>query len=140
MRTNLNRKAVIAIVMSLAGMLAGCQTSPPDSKPKQGKTIAYYLRIESSEPGVSIETNKVYAGKTPLTLQILGDAPGTFHDFGSPEYILRALPLTTNQFLQTKAFRTGKKGSAQGDRIPGLIFFDMSQPSGALLIDTFPDK
>jgi hypothetical protein len=139
MKRNLNQKAIVAIAVSLSGMLPGCQTSVPDSEAGPEKTAAYYVKVESSEPGVTIETNQVYAGKTPLTLKVFGDNPGAFHDFGSPEYTVRALPLTTNQFLQTRVFRTGK-GSALGDRIPGLIFFDMSRQTGGFLIDSIPDK
>jgi hypothetical protein len=134
------RAATFAVVLYLASLLTACRTTTPDSEHGSDKTAAFYLKVESSVPGVTIETNNVFAGKTPLTLRIFGDSQGsTFHNFGSPEYVLRALPLTTNQFLQTRVFKTGK-GSAPGEKIPGLIFFDMSQQSGGLIIDTFPDK
>jgi hypothetical protein len=140
MKRNLNQNTVVAIAVSLSGMLAGCQTSVPDSEAGPEKTAAYYIKVESSEPGVTIETNKVYAGQTPLTFKVFGDSPGAFHDFGRREYTVRALPLTTNQFLQTRVFRTGK-ASALGDRIPGFIFFDMSRQGGeGFLIDSIPDK
>ncbi len=139
MKRNMNQNAAVAIFGSLAGVLAGCQTSAPDSERGPDRTIAYYVKVESSEPGVTIETNKVYAGKTPLTLKVFGDVTGTFHNFGSPEYTLGALPLTSNQFVQTRVFRTGKS-SAPGDRIPGLIFFDMTRQTGGVLIDSIPDK
>lgn len=139
MKKNMNRNTAIGIVVGLAAILTGCKTSTPDSESGPDKTVAYYVKVESSEPGVTVETNSVSAGKTPLVLRILGDVPGTFHNFGSPEYTVRALPLTTNQFVQTKTFRTGKS-SVPGDRIPGLIFFNMSQKGGGMLIDTFPDR
>lgn len=126
-------------LLGVVSLLAGCQTAAPDSESGPDSTVAHYLRVESSVPGVSIETNSVYAGKTPLTLKIFGAAAGTFHNFGSPEYVLRALPLTTNQFAQTKVFRTGRR-SAPGDSVPGLVFFDMSQPGSAVQIDSFPEK
>ena len=126
-------------LLGLVCLAGGCGTSAPDAERGPEKTVAHYVKVESSVPGVSIETNSVYAGKTPLTLVIFGDAPGTFHNFGKPQFVLRALPLSTNQFLQTKVFRTGK-GSRPGDSIPGLVFFDMSQPAGAMQIDTFPEK
>jgi hypothetical protein len=125
--------------LGLVPLLGGCQTSGPDAERGPDKTVAQYLKVESSVPGISIETNGVYAGKTPLTLRIFGDAAGRFHSFGSPEYVLRALPLTTNQFLQTKVFRTGKR-SSPGESVPGLVFFDMSQPAGAMQIDSFPER
>ncbi len=123
-------------LFGLAWVLAGCQT--PDEERGPEKTVAQYVKVESSVPGVTIETNGVYAGKTPLTLRIFGDSVGTFHSFGAPEYVLRALPLSTNQFLQTKVFRAGRSGA--GDLIPGLVFFDMSKPEGAMQIDSFPQK
>jgi hypothetical protein len=126
-------------ILAAAGMLAGCQTSAPDAEHGPDKTVAFYVKIESSVPGVGIETNKVFAGNTPLTLSIFGDAPGSFHNFGSPEYLLRAIPQNTNDFVQTKIFKTGTS-STPGDRIPGLVFFDMSQRAGGLIIDSIPDK
>ena len=101
--------------------------------------MAHYLKVESSVPGISVETNGVYAGQTPLTLRVFGDSTGTFHNFGTPQYVLRALPQTTNQFLETKVFRAGNR-SVPGDSIPGLVFFDMSQAQGAMQIDSFPEK
>jgi hypothetical protein len=130
---------IAAILLSSAWILAGCRSASADTETGPNRTIADYLRIESSVPGVNIETNNVLAGKTPLTLKIFGDVSGTFHNFGSSEYIVRALPLTTNQFLQTRVFRTGKS-SSPGDKIPGLLFFDMSQQGSGVLIDSIPDK
>lgn len=129
----------VALLAGLCLAAGGCGTSAPNTERGPERTVAQYVKVESSVPGVSIETNNVFAGKTPLTLVVFGDAPGTFHNFGKPQFVLRALPLSTNQFLQTKVFRAGK-GSAPGDSIPGLVFFDMSQPSGAMQIDTFPEK
>src|SRR5947209_17646578 len=125
------------ILITLAGLgltctLLGCRDLAPEGERGPDGTIAYYLSIESSHPGVSIETTPVIAGKTPLSVRIFGDPPGTFHNSGSPEYVLHAIPSTTNEFAQTRVFRTGKP-SAQGDKIPGVIFFDMSQQTGGLL-------
>src|SRR5262249_1091049 len=53
---------------------------------------------------------------------------GTFHDFGSYYYVVRALPLTTNQFVQTRVFQTGHLFSPE-DHIPDRIYFDMNQPT-----------
>lgn len=125
-------------LLGLAGLVSGCQSSAPESERGPDKTVAQYVQVESSIPGVRIETNGVYAGNTPLTLRIFGDPLGTFHDFGSPQFIVRAIPRGTNQFPQAKVFRTGKR--ANGDPIPGLVFFDMSQPNSALQIDTLPER
>jgi hypothetical protein len=127
------------VTFTSALLLVGCHTGDPSIEPGPNHTVAHYLRIESSVPGVDIETNQVMAGKTPLTLKIFGDVGGTFHDFGSPQYIVRALPQTTNQFLQTRTFRAGNS-SNPGDRIPGLLFFDMHQPGSGTVIDSFPDR
>jgi hypothetical protein len=67
------------------------------------------------------------AGNTPVHLKIFGDPDGTFHDFGSEFYVIRALPLTTNQFAQTRLFGTGRWFGPE-DRIPQQIYFDMNQP------------
>ena len=130
---------VASLVLALAWAFSGCRTSPPGTETGPHNTVVHYLTVESSVPGVSIETNGVPAGKTPLRLKIFGDARGTFHNFGSNEFVLRALPLSSNQFLQTKVFRTGTP-SAPGDRIPGLMFFNMAQPNGAMQVDSIPDQ
>ena len=128
------RTTFAAIITLAAAALSGCSTKPAPNAEKVPKgAVAYYVRVESSEPGVTIETNAVYAGKTPLRVKVFGDKGGAFHDFGSPEYVVRALPLRTNQFPQTQTFATGA-------RIPGLIFFDLNQKSGSFSVDTFPEN
>jgi hypothetical protein len=134
----MHKFALLALPLCVE-ILAGCQSSAPDADHGPDKTIAHYMKVESSQPGVSIETNGVSAGTTPLTLKIFGDFTGTFHDFGNPEYVLRALPLETNQVVQTRVFRTGKS-SAPGDRIPGMVFFDMNRQGGGILIDSIPSQ
>jgi len=127
-----------AAIAVTAATLFGCATAP-DSGKRPGGTVAYSVRVESSEPGVTIETNSVYAGKTPLQLKVLGGKDRTFHNFGSPQYLVRALPLNTNQFLQTQTFSTGDR-SSPGARIPGLIFFNMNQKDGGFSIDVDPEN
>jgi hypothetical protein len=90
--------------------------------------MAYDVLLEASAPGARIEANGADLGNTPLHLKIFGDPDGTFHDFGSYYYIIRALPLTTNQFAQTRVFYTGHLLTPE-DRIPQRIYFDMSQPN-----------
>jgi len=89
--------------------------------------MAYDVSVEASEPGARIEANGELLGRTPLHLKIYGDPDGTFHDFGSYYYIVRALPVTTNQFAQVRAFRTGHFFTPE-DHIPQRIYFDMNQP------------
>ncbi len=55
---------------------------------------------------------------------VWGDPDGTFHDFGSYYYVVRALPANTNQFTQTIAYNTGRAWGVE-DRIPSQIYFDM---------------
>jgi hypothetical protein len=71
--------------------------------------------------------NNEFVGTAPLTLKIFGDKDGTFHDFGSYVYVIQALPLHTNQFVQTRIFGTGRHFSRE-DRIPQRVDFDMNQP------------
>src|SRR6478672_1024851 len=84
-----------------ATLFCACATGSNPERGPQG-TIAYYVQVEASEPEVRIEADNDYIGKAPLTLKIFGDKDGTFHNFGSQEYIVRALPANTNQFIQTK--------------------------------------
>src|SRR5262249_2580929 len=65
-------------------------------------------------------------GVAPVKLKIFGDKDGTFHDFGSYYYIIRALPSNTNSFEQVRYFRTGKMFTPE-DHIPREIHFDMSK-------------
>jgi hypothetical protein len=90
-------------------------------------TIAYNVPVEASEPGVKIFVNQQFVGTTPLTLKIFGDKDGTFHDFGSYIYVVQAVPLQTNQYVQTRIFGTGRHFSHE-DRIPDRIFFDLDNP------------
>jgi len=92
--------------------------------------MAYYVPITSTEPGVQIQANGQDVGTTPLTLKIWGDPDGTFHDFGSYEYVIQAFPLSTNQFVQTRVFRTGHLMTPE-DYVPKQIHFDMNQPPQA---------
>lgn len=111
--------------IALAALFVGCATNTNVERGPNG-TIAYYVQVESSEPGVRIEANNDYVGQAPLTLKIFGDKDGTFHNFGSYKYVIRALPTGTNQFVQTKVFDTGGWFTSE-DRIPHRIYFDMHQ-------------
>jgi hypothetical protein len=116
----------------LAGMVAaifcvlGCETTPPGVERGPHGTIPYTVLIEASPPGAKIEANGEIIGDTPLQLKIYGDKDGTFHDFGSDFYVIRALSLTTNQYPQVRMFGTGRWFGPE-DRIPERIYFDMNQ-------------
>jgi hypothetical protein len=128
------------IILSAVIVFAGCSTFH-EEEPGPEKTIAYYIQVQSSVPGVIIETNSVVAGPVPITLKIFGDSPGNFHNFGNPEFTVRAIPPTTNQFVQARVFRTGTVGhSGSGDKIPGVIFFDVNQQKAPMLIDSYPTQ
>ena len=118
--------------LALLVLVLGCATNDPApaGNPERGRdgTVAYYVSVEASESGVRIEANEDYIGTAPLTLKIFGDKDGTFHNFGSPEYVIRAFPTKPGQYPQTKVFRTGKWFQPE-DMIPKRIYFDMQQPS-----------
>ena len=117
--------------LTITILLSGCASTPPGTERGPDGTIAYMVQVEASEPGARIEANNDYIGKAPVTLKIWGDKDGTFHNFGSQEYIIKAFPENTNHFIQTKIFRTGGWFS-QEDQIPGRIYFDMTQKSVSL--------
>jgi hypothetical protein len=119
------RKCFFGGMLALLG-LTGCQTLPPGAERGPHGTMAYVVLIEASEPGAKIEANGQVIGETPLNLKIFGDKDGTFHDFGSDYYVIRALPLTTNQFAQLRVFGTGRWFGPE-DWIPERIHFDMNQ-------------
>ncbi len=133
----MKKKILFASTTALALFLAGCASGPPGAEKGPQGTIAYLVQLESSEPGARIEVNNDYVGKTPMTLKIWGDKDGTFHNFGSQEYIIRCFPVNTNQFVQTKAFRTGGWFS-QEDKIPSRLYFDLNQKSSGFSVDLPP--
>ncbi len=111
-----------------AALLAGCATQiPPGAERGPHNTMAYDVLIEASAPGARIEANGKFIGNSPAHLKIFGDPDGTFHDFGSYYYVVRAFPLATNQFPQERYFMTGHLMTHE-DRIPQRIFFDMNHP------------
>jgi hypothetical protein len=125
------------IPLLTCALLAGCASAPKGVEKGRDGTIAYLVQVEASEPDVRIEANNDSIGKAPLTLKIFGDKDGTFHNFGSQEYIIRAFPSDTNHFVQTKVFRTGGWFS-QEDSVPSRIYFDMSQKSSGFSVDLPP--
>ena len=136
---NLPTRALRVLAFAaLAAVLLSCSSTPKADKGPES-TKAFYVQVQASREGVSIETNNVFAGKAPFVLRLMGDQDGTFHNFGAPEYVVRAVPETTNAYIPTQVFKTGDK-SSPGDRIPGLIFLDMNNPSGSFSVDTFPEK
>jgi hypothetical protein len=116
------------LLMLSVVLLFGCQTGPQPERGPDG-TIAYYIEVQSSVPA-RIEVNSDYIGDTPTRIKVFGDRDGTFHNFGSFEYVIRALPKEkgTNVFPQTKTFRTGGWFS-QEDKVPSRLYFDMSEKS-----------
>jgi hypothetical protein len=120
-------KMTYILTASLAAVFfAGCETAPPGVERGPHGTIAYDVLVEASAPGAKIEANGQVVGDTPLHLKIFGDKDGTFHDFGSEYYVIRALPLATNQFAQTRWFGTGKWFGPE-DHIPQNLYLDMNQ-------------
>jgi len=57
--------------------------------------------------------------------------------FGSKDYNIRAFPVSTNQYPQSKMFRTGGWFSEEG-QIPKRIYFDMEQQGNGFSIDLKP--
>lgn len=124
----MNAKCILSL--AAASLLVGCETVPEGADRGPHGTVPYNVAIEASEPDVKIHANGQYVGTAPLTLKIYGDKDGTFHDFGSYDYIVQAFPTKTNQFVQTRVFGTGRMFTPE-DKIPPQIYFDMNQPPPA---------
>ena len=124
----MKRKASVGAILAALLCVMGCQTTPLPPGVERGPhgTIAYDVLVEASPPGAKIEANGEIIGETPLQLKIFGDKDGTFHDFGSDFYVIRALSVTTNQYPQVRMFGTGRWFGPE-DRIPQQIYFDMNQ-------------
>src|SRR5579883_1086668 len=124
MKTGLLFAASAALIV----VLSGCESTPPGVERGPHGTIAYDVLVNSTPPGAKIEANGQVIGEAPIHLKIFGDKDGTFHDFGSYYYVVRALPVATNQYVQTRVFRTGHLFTPE-DHIPQRIDFDMNQPN-----------
>ena len=124
----------LAVAVLMAVFVTGCTTFPPGAERGPHNTMAYTILIEATEPGASIEANGEVMGNTPLKLKVFGDVDGTFHDFGSYYFGIRAFPVATNHHPQARFFRTGR-GFTPEDRIPERIFFDLTRPAPAYPID-----
>jgi hypothetical protein len=120
----------ISFAMAAAALFfSGCGT-PADPGAERGPdgTIAYKVPVDSSEPGARIEVNGDSVGATPMVLRIFGDTDGTFHNFGSYQFLVRAYPPGTNRPAQTKVFHTGVLMGKE-DKIPQKIYFDFGPKS-----------
>jgi hypothetical protein len=117
--------------LAAISITAGCATTQTAQRERgPGGTIAYKVPITSSEPGAQIEVNGDTVGTTPMTLTIYGDDDGTFHNFGSYDFIVRAYPPGANRLPQTKVFHTGALMAAE-DKIPKEIFFDFGSKTNS---------
>jgi hypothetical protein len=124
MKKMLLSASVIAAVL----LMAGCGTPlPPGTEQGPHGTIAYLVSIDASPPGARIEANGDAVGNTPVTIKVFANRDGTFHNFGADYYVIRAFPLVTNQYVQTRWFGTGRSGT-QKSQVPGKVYFDMNQP------------
>ncbi len=108
--------------------LTGCETIPPGAERGAHGTMAYEVLIDASPAGARIQANGADLGNTPVRLKIFGDPDGTFHDFGAPWYVIKAVPIAANQFEQVRFFGTGR-GFGPEDPIPKQISFDMNRPA-----------
>ena len=126
----------MAIIIST---LAGCATSSdPNAERGPDGTIVYNVPVDSSEAGARIEVNGESVGATPMTLRIHGDRDGSFHNFGSYDFIIRAYPPGPGRPSQTKVYHTGAL-MGQEDKIPEKIHFDFGpKPSTSTTEPTNP--
>ena len=117
---------ILAAGAVVAWLAAGCASFPPGAERGPHGTMAFDVLVDASLPGARIEANGNAAGQTPVHVKIFGNPDGTFHNFGSYYYIIRAFPVATNQFEQMKVFWTGRDGTRR-DNIPQHVYFDMNQ-------------
>src|SRR5260221_13782624 len=104
----MRKTGILAASVAAAAFLAGCATPiPPGAERGPHNTMAYDVLVDASPPGARIVANGQDVGQTPVHIKIFGDPDGTFHDFGSYYYEVRAFPMVTNQFEQVRLFQTG---------------------------------
>lgn len=125
MKSLLKLSCLLGLILSVTGCASSNTPARTAQKPERGPqgTIAYLVEVDSNEPGTRIEVNGDTVGKTPCTIKIFGDKDGTFHNFGSPDFVITAYPPRSNLRPQTKDFRTGGWFSPE-DKIPQKIYFD----------------
>ena len=118
---------MLGLMLTLLLCVTGCETTPPDPNRGPHGTIPYDVLIDATPPGANIEADGQVVGQTPVHLTIYGDKDGTFHDFGKDFYMIRAVPIATNQYPQMAMFGTGHMFGPE-DHIPPQINFDMNRP------------
>ena len=135
MQTETLFKSLLATVLIVILVLfSGCASTGARGEKGPDGTIAYQVEIETSEPGSRIEVNGDYVGKAPVTVKVFGDKDGTFHNFGSQEFVIKAFPVKPGQKVQTKVFNTGRWFGTE-DKIPKRLFFDFNVSGGQFTID-----
>jgi hypothetical protein len=89
------------------------------------------VEIISEPPGARIEVNGDFVGCAPTTIKLLGESNGEVE----MDYTIRAFPPGPEYYPQAKLFL--RRPSAQSDRVPKRIYFDMRvrQP-----VDSGPDE
>lgn len=132
MQTMRYHHSLSAVLAAASLALAGCATTSSVEQGRDG-TIAFPVQIEASDEA-RVEVNGDYVGNTPATVKIFGDKDGTFHNFGSSDFVIDVIPLKTNLFRQRRVFRTGGWFS-QEDAIPKRLYFDLSQKSEGFSLD-----
>ena len=134
----MKRALLLAVTLAGAAVLAGCRTPlPPGAERGPDHTMAYDVLVDATPPGARIEADGQLIGNTPVHLKIFGDPNGMFHDFGSYYFVMKAYPLTKNQFAQVQYFRTGRLLTPH-DPIPARIYFDMNLPSAPPPLYVYP--
>lgn len=130
----MQRQGLLWVVSAF--VFAGCASpSSSGTKPERGPdgTVAYFIQVETSEP-CRIEVNEEYVGNSPMAVRVFADRDGTFHNFGSSDFILRVTPIQPGHPPQSKVFRTGG-WFAQEDRVPGRVYFDLASPPERFSVD-----
>src|SRR5882724_5803502 len=97
-------KSTTLLGIGLVALIGGGCAGNPGTQPERGPngTIAYHVKIESSEPGARVEVNEEFVGVTPTEVRIWGDTDGTFHNFGASDFTIRVFPVRAGQSPQTK--------------------------------------
>jgi hypothetical protein len=117
---------LIASGMLTSLFVSGCAT------PR--KTIA----IDSDPPGVRVEVNNDYLGKTPLTYTVDSNGAGEFVGSWGPapfiEFVAYPPRDVSGLYVQKKLFRPNGFFQA-GDKVPDKMFFDMHLKPESLQIN-----
>lgn len=107
-----------------------------------GSLSKFTIAIDSDPQGARVEVNNDYAGTTPTTYTIQGNADRSFNgnwvEGSMIEFVATPPSGQTNLYVIKKSFRPSAFFQ-QGDHIPEKMFFDLRRKPEGIYLNLTPD-